>query len=332
MKQTFIRGALLGAFAALSIGAAGIAGAQTITIQAASQFNDDHDYNRTMKHFGELVTQYYGKPVEVIVHGNSELGVERDYTKFMSQGISVDLAILAGGNMSNFSQAAGLLDLPFLFRDKAHWTKAVTEGGLKALYDKVEKDAGVIVLGTCAGSTRNLVAVKPMRNMQELAGYKMRIQGAPIQAKIFGAWGIKPSVIAFNEVYNAIQSGVIEGLENETPPILNMKFYEVAPELSMTRHIIVSRLLAFSAKVFDKYPPELQAAIRKAGEEAAAYNREIQTREEKEMLQQMLDEKKIRTHEFTDQAKLFELTKPFIEEWAKEIGIEKILADIQAIQ
>lgn len=207
MKQTFIRGVVLGAFAALSIGAAGIAEAQTITIQAASQFNDDHDYNRTMKHFGELVTKYYGKPVEVVVHGNSELGVERDYTKFMNQGISVDLAILAGGNMSNFSQAAGLLDLPFLFRDKAHWTKAVTGGGLKALYDKVEKDAGVVVLGTCAGSTRNLVAIKPMRNMQELAGYKMRIQGAPIQAKIFGAWGIKPSVIAWNEVYNAIQIG-----------------------------------------------------------------------------------------------------------------------------
>ncbi|GHU29956.1 C4-dicarboxylate ABC transporter substrate-binding protein [Betaproteobacteria bacterium] len=332
MKTRFLRVILSGAVTALAFCTQAAFAQAAITMHGATQFNDDHDYNRTLKYFGEQVSKHYGKPVEVIVHGNSELGVERDYTKFMNQGISVDVAILAGGNMSNFSQAAGLLDLPFLFRDKAHWTKAVTGTGLKALYDKVEKDAGVIVLGTCAGSTRNLVAVKPMRNMQELAGYKMRIQGAPIQAKIFGAWGIKPSVIAFNEVYNAIQSGVIEGLENETPPILNMKFYEVAPEISMTRHIVVSRLLAFSAKTFNKYPPELQAAIRKAGEEAAAYNREIQTREEKEMLQQMLDEKKIRTHEFTDQAKLFELTKPFVQEWAKEIGIEKILADIQAIQ
>ena len=334
MMKTVLRKTFLGAFSvlALAVGATGIAQAQTITMHAASQFNDDHDYNRTLKHFGELVTKYYGKPVEVIVHANSELGVERDYTKFMNQGISVDVAILAGGNMSNFSKAAGVFDMPFVFRDVPHWRNAVTSGGLRPIYDVIEKESGILVIGTCGGSTRNLVAVKPMRNMQELAGYKMRIQGNIIQSKIFSSWGIKPSVIAFNEVYNAIQSGVIEGLENESPPILNMKFFEVAPEISLTRHTVVTRLLGFSKKVFDKYPPELQQAILKAGEEAGAFNREIQAREDKAMLDQMVAEKKIKTYEFTDVDKLFELTKPFVQEYAKEVGVEKILADIQAIQ
>ena len=332
MKQTFIRSGILGALTALAIGASGIAQAQTITMQGATQFNDDHFYNRTIKRFGELVTQYYGKPVEVVIHGNSELGVERDYTKFMNQGISVDVAILAGGNMSNFSKAAGVLDLPFIFRDVEHWRKAADTGGLKALYDVIEKESGILVIGTCGGSPRNLVAVKPMRNMQELAGYKMRIQGNVIQSKIFGSWGIKPSVIAYNEVYNAIQSGVIEGLENESSSVLSLKFYEVAPEIALTNHIIVTRLLGFSKKVFDKYPPELQQAILKAGEEAGAFNRDMQASEEKQMLDQMITEKKIRTHEFTDVDKLFELTKPFVLEYAKEVGVEKILADIQAIK
>ena len=318
--------------AGLVIGMTGIAQAQTITMRGATQFNDDHFYNRTIKRFGELVNKYYGKPVEVIIQGNSELGVERDYTKFMNQGISVDVAILAGGNMSNFSKAAGVLDLPFIFRDVEHWRKAASTGGLRALYDVIEKESGILVIGTCGGSPRNLVAVKPLRNMQELSGYKMRIQGNVIQSKIFGSWGIKPSVIAYNEVYNAIQSGVIEGLENESSSVLSLKFYEVAPEISLTNHIIVTRLLGFSKKVFDKSPPELQQAILKAGEEAGAYNREMQANEEKQMLDQMIAEKKIKTYEFTDVDKLFELTKPFVQGYAKEVGVEKILADIQDIK
>lgn len=332
MKQT-LRRTVLGAFVALALGAVGIAQAQTIEMHAATQFNDDHDYNRTLKQFGDLVNKYYGKqPVKVVIHGNSELGVERDYAKFMNQGISVDVSILAGSNMSNFTKSAALLDVPFVFRDRAHWNAVIAKGGMKPLYDVIEKESGMIVIGTCGGSTRNLVATKPMRNMKELAGYKIRVIGAPIQSKIFSALGAKPSVIAYNEVYNAIQSGVIEGLENEAPAVLNSKFYEVAPEISKTMHAVVTRLLVVSGKSFAKYPPELQAAIRKAGEEAGAFNREIQAREDKGAEDKMVAEKKIRVHEFTERAKLLEISKPIVAEFAKEAGVDKILADLQAVK
>ena len=235
MKQPTLRRTFITAIAALAVGAvASFAQAQTVTMHAATQFNDDHDYNRTLKRFGELVTKYYGKPVEVVIHGNSELGVERDYAKFMNQGISVDVSILAGSNMSNFTKAAPLLDVPFVFRDRAHWNAVIAKNGMKPLFDLIEQQSGMEVIGICGGSTRNIVANRPMRNMKEMQGFKIRVIGAPIQGKIFGAFGAKPSVIAYNEVYNAIQSGVIEGLENEAPAMLNSKFYEVAPDISLT--------------------------------------------------------------------------------------------------
>ena len=207
MKHPTLRRTFITAVAALAVGAVtGFAQAQTVTMHAATQFNDDHDYNRTLKRFGELVTKYYGKPVEVVIHGNSELGVERDYAKFMNQGISVDVSILAGSNMSNFTKAAPLLDVPFVFRDRAHWNAVIARNGMKPLFDIIEQQSGMEVIGICGGSTRHLIANKPMRNMKELAGYKIRVIGAPIQGKIFSAFGAKPSVIAYNEVYNAIQS------------------------------------------------------------------------------------------------------------------------------
>ena len=331
MKRIFLK-ALLGVAAACACVFALPVVAQTVTLHAATQFNDDHDYNRTLKRFGELATKYYGKPVEVIIHGNSELGVERDYAKFMNQGISVDLSILAGSNMSNFTKAAPLLDVPFVFRDRAHWNLALSKKGLNPLFDLIEQQSGMEVLGMCGGSTRHLVANKPIRNMKELAGYKMRVIGAPIQGKLFSAMGAKPSVIAYNEIYNAIQSGVIEGLENEAPAVLNAKFYEVAPDISLTSHAVVSRLLVISGKTLKKFPPDLQAVLRKAGEEAAAFNRELQAKEDSGALEKMVAEKKARAHQFTERDKLLELSRPVVAEFAKDAGVEKILADIQNIR
>jgi len=333
MKLPQFRNALIAGIAALALGSGAVlAQAQPLTMHAATQFNDDHDYNRTLKYFGEQLGKHYGKPVNVIIHGNSELGVERDYAKFMNQGISVDVSILAGSNMSNFTKVAALLDVPFVFRDRTHWNAVIAKGGMKPLYEMIEQQSGMVVIGTCGGSTRHLIANKPMRNMKELAGYKIRVIGAPIQAKIFSALGAKPSVIAYNEVYNAIQSGVIEGLENEAPAVLNSKFYEVAPHFSLTAHAVVTRLLVVSGKSFKSYPPELQAAIRKAGEEAGAFNREIQAREDKGAMDKMVAAKQLTTHEFTERGKLLEISKPIVMEFAKEAGAEKILADLQAVK
>src|SRR5205807_3961927 len=97
----------------------------TVTLHGAVQFNDDHAFNKTLLKFEELVKKYYGKPVTFRLHRNSELGLEKDYFAFMSQGLSVDYAVVAPSHMSTFSRAAPLMDMPFLFRDLDHWNKVL---------------------------------------------------------------------------------------------------------------------------------------------------------------------------------------------------------------
>ena len=101
----------------------------------------------------------------------------------------------------------------------------------------------------------------------------MRVQGAPIWSRTFQAAGMAPTVIAYNEVYNAIQNNVIAAGENEAAGVEAMKFYEVAPHLAMTEHAITIRPICFSAKTFKTLPKDLQDAIVKAGKEAGAYGR-----------------------------------------------------------
>src|SRR6059058_4169234 len=260
---------------------------QPITLHGAVQFNDDHAFTKALVKFEELVKKYYGKPVNFVLHKNSELVLEKDYFAYMNQGISVDYAIVSPAHMSTFSKAAPFIDAPFLFRDLNHWNKVLDADLLKPIADEIAQKADVMLIGYAGGGTRNIFANKPIHNMADLKGLKIRVQGAPIWSRTFAAIGMSPTVIAYNEVYNAIQNGVISAGENEAAGVEQMKFYEVGPNLSMTEHAITIRPLCFSGKTFRSLPPDLQAAILKAGKEAGAYGRQIESSEDTAKLKKM---------------------------------------------
>lgn len=100
VRRTFVGGMVA---AALSFSAHA---QQAITLHGASQFGDDHAFTKTMVRFEELVKKYYGKPVNFVLHKNSELGLEKDYFAYMNQGKAVDYAIVSPAHMSTFSSCA----------------------------------------------------------------------------------------------------------------------------------------------------------------------------------------------------------------------------------
>ncbi|MGH8430024.1 MAG: TRAP transporter substrate-binding protein [Solimonas sp.] len=305
---------------------------QTLTLQGASQFSDEHAFTKAMTKFDELVKKYYGRPVSFVLHKNSELGLEKQYFEYMAQGKAVDYAIVSPAHMSTFSKAAPFIDAPFLFRDLAHWNKVLDQDVLKPVADEIAQKADVMLIGYAGGGTRNIFVNKPVRNMQELKALKVRVQGAPIWSRTFQAAGMAPTVIAYNEVYNAIQNGVIAAGENEAAGVEQMKFYEVAPHLSMTQHAITIRPLAFSGKTFRNLDKNLQAAVLKAGKEAGAYGRQIESSEDEQKLVAMEKAGKLKRVPFAGRAEMKRLVDPVMAAYAKEIGAEQILAKINAIK
>ncbi|HEU4352993.1 MAG TPA: TRAP transporter substrate-binding protein [Burkholderiales bacterium] len=315
----------LAAFSASSFG-------QSLTLHGASQFNDEHAFTKAMVKFDELVKKYYGKPINFVLHKNSELGLEKQYFEYMAQGKAVDYAIVSPAHMSTFSKAAPFIDAPFLFRDLKHWNAVLDQDVLKPVADELAQKADVMLIGYAGGGTRNIFVNKPVRNMQELKGLKVRVQGAPIWSRTFQAAGMAPTVIAYNEVYNAIQNGVIAAGENEAAGVEQMKFYEVAPHLSMTQHAITIRPLCFSGKTFKKLDKDLQAAVLKAGKEAGAYGRQIESSEDEAKLVKMEKEGKLKRVAFDGRDQMKKLVDPVMAAYAKEIGAEQILAKINAIK
>jgi TRAP-type transport system periplasmic protein len=322
---------LLAALGAASVSFTMPAAAQT-TLNGAVQFNDEHAFTKALIKFEELTKKYYGKPVNFTLHKNSSLGLEKQYFEYMAQGKAVDYGIVSPAHMSTFSRAAPFIDAPFLFRDLAHWNKVLEADVLKPVADEINQKAEVMLIGYAGGGTRNIFVNKPVKNMQELKGLKVRVQGAPIWSRTFTAAGMAPTVIAYNEVYNAIQNNVIAAGENEAAGVEQMKFYEVAPHLSMTQHAITIRPICFSTKTFNKLPKDLQAAVLKAGKEAGKYGRDIESSEDAAKLDQMEKAGKLKRVPFADRAQMKKLVDPVMADYAKEIGAGELLAKINAIK
>jgi TRAP-type C4-dicarboxylate transport system substrate-binding protein len=250
----------------------------------------------------------------------------------MAQGKAVDYGIVSPAHMSTFSRAAPFIDAPFLFRDLNHWNKVLDADLLKPVADEINQKAEVMLIGYAGGGTRNIFVNKPVRNLQDMKGLKVRVQGAPIWSRTFAAIGMAPTVIAYNEIYNAIQNNVISAGENEAAGVEQMKFYEVAPQLSMTQHAITIRPICFSTKTFNKLDKNLQAAIIKAGKEAGAYGREAESSEDEAKLVALEKAGKLTRVPFTDRAQMKKLADPVMEAYAKEIGADGIYAKINAIK
>ncbi len=187
---------------------AATAGAAEVVLHGASQFDDEHVFNRTMKRFTDLVSEYYKGPVRFEMHNNSQVGLEKDYVTYMNQGISVDYAIVAPSHMATFSKMATIMDMPFLFRDLDHWNKVLSdERVMEPLFENVKKQADIVMVGYAGGGIRQLIAKRPIRNMAELKNLKIRVMGAPIQTRMFEAVTTAPTLVAFGSPGTRSRSG-----------------------------------------------------------------------------------------------------------------------------
>jgi len=306
------------------------ASADAITLRGASMFDDQHAYTKTMMQFAELVEKAYEGEVDFDLRLNGELGDESDFVTFLQQGVAIDYTVMAPSNMASFAPSIPLMDMPFLFRDLEHWDAALASGVMAPLEAELLEKADIKIIGYTGGGVRNLASAAPIANMEELTGHKMRVMGAPIQAQIFSAINASPAAIAYNEVYNAIQTGVIGGFENEAASIQNLKFYEVAPHITLTRHAITVRPIVMSGKTFRKLPEALQAAVLEAGSEAGAYGRKLESSEDAIKLQQMSDAGQIVLQEFANRDQLLKLVVPVQDAYADELGATDLLNAIRS--
>ncbi len=332
MKSKFFRAVFVAFFTCFMT--ISVSQAADFTFHGASQFDETHAFTRLMRKFEELVKLYYtgDKSIEFVMHLNSELGLEKDYFAYLNQGTSVDYAVVSPSHMSTFSKMASLIDPPMLYKNHIHWSKVLGGDALDPIKDDILEKADVRLIGYGGGGTRMLIVNKAVQTMADIKDMPIRVMGAPIQTKMFSAFGMAPTVIAYAEVYNAIQTGVIDAAENEAAGIQQMKFYEVGPFIALTSHAITVRPLCFANKTYKKLPEDLQAAILQAGKDAGTYGRILESSEDRQKMAQMESEGKLKTVFFKDRDKLVAAAQPVIKAYFEEQGVPEIYQRIMDAQ
>ncbi|MEO8410744.1 MAG: TRAP transporter substrate-binding protein, partial [Propionivibrio sp.] len=260
--------------ATLAVLAPAAAHAQTVLRLAENQ-PESNPVTVAMYKFADLVKEYSNGQVIVQVFPGAQLGQETETIEQTQAGI-IDLTRVNSVPLANVSPSMGAFTLPYVFANWNHKYK-VLDGdiGAEVLAD-LEK-VGLIGFGYMDAGTRSFYTVKnkPIRSIEDLKGLKIRVQPAPISIRMMELLGAVPTPMNYGEVYSSLQSGVIDGAENDYVSYQTSAHFEVAPNYVEDGHLSPPALLLMNKARFDALPREQQEIIRKAGREAAVYERDI---------------------------------------------------------
>jgi tripartite ATP-independent transporter DctP family solute receptor len=274
-RRAFLRAAgAAGATGALGLGAARRARAQSpeITLRFASLYPPAHSASRTATRFGELVGAKTGGKVKVDLFHNASLGSEREAAEGVRSG-SIDLAYSGLTGFGSYVPEFGVLEMPFLY-DTLDQVKSVVDKISPQLEARMAS-VGLALLGYLYDGPRVTLATKPLASMGDFKGLKLRVPQIPLYVEMAQAFGATPTPVALPEVYTALQSRIVDGLEGTPTSLYTQKYHEVAKNLARTDHIFFVAYIAMNGPLLAKLSPDKQEAIRAAGREASAYNLEI---------------------------------------------------------
>src|SRR5476649_1762186 len=200
------------------------------------------------------------------------LGGEKEAIEQAQVG-AIQFARVSVGALGPVINDLNVINLPFLFRNTAHMQKVIDGPIGKELLDKVTSNPNAGLVGLCwmdAGARILYNTKKDIKTIADLKGMKFRVIGNPMFVDMMNALGGNGVAMGYDQVFNALQTGVIDGAENNPPSYVFDNHYTVAKHLSLSEHLIVPEMLVFSRKTWDSLSKDEQALLTKFGREAQA--------------------------------------------------------------
>ena len=218
-----------------------------------------------------------GKKLEAATNGrlsiqmfpSMQLGGEKEMIEQAQVG-ALQIARISVGAMGPVVDDLNVFNLPFIFRDETHMRKVIDGPIGQELLDRItaSPQSRLVVLGWMDAGTRNVYSNKPVTKPADLKGMKIRMMGNPIFVETMNAMGGNGVAMGFNELYSALQTGVVDGAENNPPTMLAQNHYQVSKVYSLTGHLIIPEIFVFSKRTWDTLSKDDQALLRKVSREA----------------------------------------------------------------
>jgi tripartite ATP-independent transporter DctP family solute receptor len=272
-----------------------------------------------------------GKKLEAATNGRlsiqmfpaMQLGGEKEMIEQAQVG-ALQIARISTGPMGPVVDELNVFNLPFIFRDEAHMRKVIDGPIGQELLDKISNSPAsrLIALGWMDSGTRNLYTKKPVRSPADLKGQKIRMMGNPVFVDTMNAMGGSGVMMSFSELYSALQTGVVDGAENNPPSLLTQNHYQITKFYSLTGHLIIPEIFVFSRRTWETMSKEDQDLIKKLSREAQLEQRALWDK----MVADSIQKLKAGGVEFieVDKKPFYEATKPVREKYgAKHAALIK---------
>lgn len=238
---------------------------------------------KAAEYFKRLAEERTGGRVRVEVYPNSQLYKDREEMEALQLGAVQMLA----PSLSKFGPLGvrqfELFDLPYIFPNKETLYRVMDGDIGKRLFALLEPK-GIIGLAYWDNGFKQMSANRPLRRVEDFKGLKMRIQSSKVLEAQMKALGANPQVMAFSEVYTALQQGVVDGTENPMSNLYTQKMHEVQKHLTLSDHGYLGYAVIVNKKFWEGLPADLRATLEKAMQEATAYEREIAQKENDDAL------------------------------------------------
>jgi C4-dicarboxylate-binding protein DctP len=309
-KLTIIFGALL----ALAL----VAPAQAqIIIKFSHVVANDTPKGKGSLKFKELAEKYTNGKVKIEVYPNSSLYKDKEEIEALQLGSVQMLAPSTAKFAPLGAKEFEALDLPWLFKDDATYDKAMKGPIGKWLFEKLEAK-GITGLAYWDNGFHMASANRPLLNPADFQGLKIRISGSKIADRYFRDLGSIPQIMAFSEVYQALQTGVVDGCENTPSNYTTQKFDEVQKDITVSNHAHLQYAVIVNSKFWKGLPADVRGQLEKAMAEATDYTNSIAQKENEDALALIKNNGKSKLLYLTDdQRKAWQTAMAPTYKWAK---------------
>jgi tripartite ATP-independent transporter DctP family solute receptor len=244
---------------------------------------------QAVENMGKKLEQATGGRLSIQMYASMQLGGEKEMIEQAQVG-AIQFVRVSVGTLGPVIDDLNVLNLPFLFRDTAHMNKVVDGPIGQQLLDKVTNNQAAKLVGLCwmdAGARSFYDTKRPIKSIADLKGLKIRVIGNPMFVDMANALGANGVAMGYDQVFSALQTGVIDGAENNPPSFVFDNHYQVAKYYTLTQHLIVPEMLVYSRAAWDQLSPDDQALIKKFSRETQADARELWNKTEGEAMDRM---------------------------------------------
>lgn len=238
--------------------ALGAASAETI-LRFATDSSEDYVSTVQIYKFAEEVKEKSEGRIVVEVYAGGQLGEEKVCVEQVQMG-ALDMTKSSMGALTSFNEELNLLSLPYLFKNEDHlWT--VMEGEVGQYLLKSMESKGLVGMCWLDAGSRCFYATKPMNTLEDFKNLKFRVMQSSIYQDTVSALGAVPISMSGNEIYSALQTGLVDGAENNIPRIIDMSHNELCKYLILDRHNIMPEMVIISAATWNRLDAADQAVV-----------------------------------------------------------------------